>query len=290
MNQESAARFLWGLLNSRIHVAILPSLITLFWQTALPFKLPWHYHLMITANTMAGYLTNLVTDRTEDHINLPAKGWVPGETWRLKLVIWCCGLLAFFLAFAGGWKFVLFGAVLNFLGAMYGTRLRLRGGRTLRIKGVGWLKNSYSAGLWAIGVIIGPYLYSGTGFDARTILACVAMFFLVFFVELLWDVRDVRGDRVAELRTIPLCFGEFRARQILHVMNVLSSGILLGGVLSGLFPPVFWVALANAIIVAIFVEWYFERANRQSASHLYLLYTAGMMFLTLALFKLRKNS
>jgi 4-hydroxybenzoate polyprenyltransferase len=277
-------------LNSRIHVAALPSLITLFWQTALPFKLPWHYYVMITANTMTGYLINLRTDRTEDRINLPAKGWVPAETWRLKLVIWCCGLLSFFLAFAGGWKFVLFGGVLNFLGTVYGMRFRLRGGRTLRIKGVAWLKNAYSAGLWAIGVIILPYVYSGAGFDVRTILACVATFFMVFFVELLWDVRDVRGDRAAELRTIPLCFGEFRARQILHVTNVLSSCILLGGVLSGLFPTVFWAALPNAIVVAIFIEWYFERANRQSASHLYLLYNAGMMFLTMALFKLRRYS
>jgi 4-hydroxybenzoate polyprenyltransferase len=291
VNRESATRLTWGLLNSRIHISILPVLLTLFWQMALPLKLSPRYYLMVMANTMAGYLTNLVTDQAEDSINYPRRGWVvPAGASQLKLAILACWVLSLYLALRGGWRFVLFGAVLNFFGNMYGSSLRLPGRHTFRVKAVPWLKNGYSAALWAVGVIVSPYMYTGTALDVRALLAGIATFFLVFFVELLWDVRDIRGDLAVGVRTIPICLGESRARQGLHAANILSSGILVCGVLLGVFPAAYWIALPHAIIVATFIEWYFERADRQSASHLYLLYTAGIMFLTLALSGFRRNS
>jgi 4-hydroxybenzoate polyprenyltransferase len=129
-------------------------------------------------------------------------------------------------------------------------------------------------------------MYSHAAFEKRTLWAMVTTFLLVFFVELLWDVRDVKGDRAASVLTIPLWLGEPRARVGLHLINFLATGVMVAAVIMGVFPAPYWIAVPHFLVVATFIEWYFSRADRQAASHMFLLYCAGVMFITIGIAKL----
>jgi 4-hydroxybenzoate polyprenyltransferase len=63
----------------------------------------------------------------------------------------------------------------------------------------------------------------------------LALFFVPFELtyEILYDLRDLEGDKQEGIPTYPVVHGPHRARQIIDGLLLLSSGVLLGGILSG---------------------------------------------------------
>ncbi|MCE9671352.1 UbiA family prenyltransferase [Myxococcus stipitatus] len=270
--------------NNRLHVALMPAALTLFWNVALGLPLPAEYLLMTTLHTAGGYWWNMVTDAVEDSINYPRRGRFIWPDSRLTLLlILACFVGSLFLAARAGWLFVLYGTVMNVLGTLYGLRMRLPGGREFRVKSVLGLKNLYAAFFWSVSLVLSPYVYLGRVPDGRAALVVAISCMISLFVELLWDVRDIAGDRVAGMRTLPIVLGEERSRWLLHGANVVYAALLLYGLASGLLPSPYAVALVHAALVAVYVEHFFRRADRQLSSHLYLLFGGVFIGIVIAM-------
>jgi len=279
------ARRVFAIFNSRIHVILLPALLTQYWSVGYRFPLPAGYYLMISLNTAAAYWTNLITDEKEDSLNYAkSERFLAGKLRLAKVLVVLCYSGSLYLALQANWRVVLFGAILNSFGTFYGLEFPLPPPwypRRTRLKSVPWLKNAYSSFFWSVALLLTPYVYLGTMPEPLILLAIATMFLLAFFVELLWDVRDVIGDRFAGVRTIPVTMGEPISRWILHALNVLGTLVLVAGILLGWLPGAYWVILAHAVGAAFFVEFYMKMPRRQLASHVFVLFQGLIMVATI---------
>ena len=92
----------------------------------------------------------------------------------------------------------------------------------VKLKSILFLKNIYAAGSWwlsAIFIIVFYTTYTGTPVTAA--LAMLPIFLIVMVFELLWDIRDMRGDAMVGTQTVPVVFG-----------LIVTKGIMLGLLLS----------------------------------------------------------
>jgi 4-hydroxybenzoate polyprenyltransferase len=259
------------LVNNRIHVFIIPVVATLFWNLSLQLELPFAYYLLITLNTAGNYLYNMLTDWKEDAVNYPDSGRFVGPKYKItRPLILLCFLGSLYLGFLSGWQFIVYGFVLNLLGMLYGFPFKRKNKEVFRIKTVPVLKNAYSALFWSVALLLTPYFYIHQQPDSSLIFTIVIAFIMAFFVELLWDVRDIQGDRLANIRTIPILLGVASSRVILHLLNAATFLLVLYGTVTGVYPASYYVMLGHSLIVLFFLQWYFRQNDKQFGSHLYL--------------------
>lgn len=141
------------------------------------------------------------------------------------------------------------------LGLAYNWRL-LPGGR--RIKALYFWKNFASACGFLLTVFAYPLLTAGAlddGVSPATVALCVA-FFLPFEIsyEILYDLRDVEGDRLVGARTYPVVHGPAVAERITWSLLAVSAAVLLGGFAAGLLPLGIAIMAAAPAIQALWMR------------------------------------
>lgn len=271
--------------TNRFHIFLMPALLTLFWNLDAGLALPLEYYLMITCTTAGGYIYNMYTDEAEDAINYTARYRLFGGHARAtKAAVFACFFMGFLLSLPAGWPFVLYGGVVNYLGSLYSRPLRFGGQRrSLRIKEIPVLKNLYAGVFWSAALVLTPYLYVGQTPGAVALLTVVISFGLNYFVELMWDLRDMRGDRYAGVRTVPLLIGERASCGILRTVHVLTCLLMLWGVRTGLLLETKGLVTAALYfpLGLVFLEWYRHLPDKTWASHLYILCAGGVMLISM---------
>jgi 4-hydroxybenzoate polyprenyltransferase len=105
-----------------------------------------------------------------------------------------------------------------------------------RFKEIYFLKNFGSSVLFVLTCFAYPLV---TNPDVRIMpwsgIICLALFFVPFELtyEILYDLRDLEGDKQEGIPTYPVVHGSHRARQIIDGLLIFSSGVLVVGILSG---------------------------------------------------------
>ncbi|HEY9205887.1 MAG TPA: UbiA family prenyltransferase [Candidatus Methanoperedens sp.] len=123
---------------------------------------------------------------------------------------------------------VLFPFVIGFL---YTKGLKI-GSISIKFKqGLG-IKNFIVAFTWAFTII--AFIYNFTDNYLQRFWFFIFFFFKSFINTVLFDCKDVEGDSVAGMTTIPVYFGERRTRIILQFLNSSFHLIFVASVLSGL--------------------------------------------------------
>jgi len=75
------------------------------------------------------------------------------------------------------------------------------------------------------------------------------VFFIVYIIELLWDIRDIKGDKLSGNKTFPSIYGVCKSKLFL------SAGIIIIWFLSGaLILDIFFFNLVFLLLVTIFVR------------------------------------
>jgi|SRR5580765_2011562 len=260
--------------TNRIHVFLMPALLTFFWNLDAGLTLPFQYYLMITLTTAGCYIYNMYTDQEEDAINYTTRYRVLGDNARLtKIVIFLCFFLGFLLSLPAGWAFVLYIGAVNFLCSLYSRPLRFGAHRrVIRIKNIPFLKNMYAGIFWSVTLIPTSYFYVGQWPGTVAALTILICFGLNYFVELMWDLRDIRGDSQAGVRTVPLVIGEQTVFWILRIVHLLTCLLILWGVHSGLLLATKgWITIGLYFPTGLlFLEWYRRLPDKTWASHIYL--------------------
>ncbi|MBC7806834.1 MAG: UbiA family prenyltransferase [Akkermansiaceae bacterium] len=269
-------RIVWRIFRSKMHIALLTVFLAAFWQIYFRFPLPPSYYLMIALHTVGTSLVNALTDGREDALNAPDRERsVRPLTPIARALSLICFLVSFGIAVSAGWKVVLFGTLLNALAALYGYAIPIRtrhGTGELRFKSLLIVKNIYASFHWSVALILGMYIFADQPFDGRALIPMVILFLIAFFVELMWDIRDMPGDRLAGVNTIPVRFGEPVARVTLHLLNLATAVVGTVALLSDALPPFYWIFAANTALSAWFIEQYMASKNRPLASHFYVIY------------------
>ncbi len=117
------------------------------------------------------------------------------------------------------------------IGFLYTKGLKI-GGIYIKFKqGLG-IKNFVVALTWAFTIVF--FLSNFIDYYFQGFLIFIFFFFKSFINTVLFDCKDIEGDSIAGLTTIPVCFGEKRTRIILQLLNSLFHLALVAFVLSGL--------------------------------------------------------
>ena len=163
------------------------------------------------------YGINKLTDMEEDEINNPERvSYIKRIEGIFRHAILVSLLLAIFLSALTSLWAVLVVLFPIAAGVLYSIRLSPN---YPRLKDVTGVKNTIIATTWANGTAFLPYLVAG-----NVALSKVALIYYFFFMKsmintILFDVRDIEGDRVNGIRTIPVKLGFRKSKALLIALN-----------------------------------------------------------------------
>ena len=126
-----------------------------------------------------------------------------------------------------------------------------------RFKEIYFFKNFASACLFILTCFVYPYVVAGKADTVRfSAVATLALFFLIFehTYEILYDFRDLEGDRSEGIPTYPVAHGPVAARRLIAALLWLSAGVMLAGVSTRT------LGLREGLMIfAPLVQWLFYR-------------------------------
>jgi 4-hydroxybenzoate polyprenyltransferase len=173
---------------------------------------------VVFLTTFSIYSLDSIVDMDKDITNMPERKKFLSKRKRLYLL---CSVAAYLLAglilllskpFALPIIFLPFAA-----NAFYATKLPVL---NFRLKDIPFVKNFVVAVAWGLTCTLLPAAYMVYPPEVK-ILRTVFYFMLVttFIAAVLYDVRDVKGDREIGVRTIPVILGAGKTTGILLVLN-----------------------------------------------------------------------
>ena len=168
------------------------------------------------------YIFNKATDGQEDAINVA--GLQVEKQWYKRVMVSAVICFMLPIPFLLQWPFLLvFYLVLAAVGYLYSAPLKFFG-FTRRLKDILFIKNAVSAVCWGSGAALLPVLYSGQQPDLMTFVTALNYFVFIFAVEVVWDIRDIDGDRAANIKTLPNTLGVLSSKIICLVPVIIMFG------------------------------------------------------------------
>ena len=256
-------RHLWKVfLNERLHI-ILSSLALLWcWDRVLGMGVRSVDYFILPLAVACICQWNRLTDLREDAVNCPEElEEALKRQRRIRIFSYAGGVTAIVLALVTDptWPVAAVVAAGAAVGFFYSTS-PWPGRATLRIKNLFVLKNLSSGIGWTLGLLVYPALRANHSLDGPFWLASAYMFLAVMAHEMIWDLRDVAGDRAAGVRTLPVVAGPGATKVfVLAAMAVLAA--LIAASVAVRMVPLWWLLLIPhagilAVVTAQFDGWF----------------------------------
>jgi 4-hydroxybenzoate polyprenyltransferase len=268
----------------RLHIVAIAALASLTFGWAFTGRYVWLVPAVCALDWFLVNLLNRVVDLKEDASNqIVGTSFV--ARWRRAILVFGFTLLAGSLVAVHALAPVLtpFRLAYHALGLSYNWRL-LPGKR--RLKELYLLKNTASATGFLLTCFAYPIAVAGgvasLSEDVGWIgVLAFGVFFFLFELsyEILYDLRDVVGDREANVRTFAVVHGETVAQRIADVLMGSSALILVAAYLAGVVPWRLACMAAAPITQLIVTRFIFKRGI--SAKDCIRLTWLGALLLTL---------
>lgn len=167
--------------------------------------------------TFSTYGLNKLTDIKEDSINAPERA---KAIKKIELIFKISVAVSFFLSLVLGYfESILTIPILLFpllLGILYSVRLSRK---IPRLKDITGVKNLTIALSWAVGSTFFPVVYLTNKKIVLIILVFYFFFLKSYINSIIFDVRDIEGDRMSGVRTIPVSLGRKKTKLLLLILN-----------------------------------------------------------------------
>jgi 4-hydroxybenzoate polyprenyltransferase len=138
-----------------------------------------------------------------------------------------------------------------------------------RLKEVAYLKNAIPSVAWPSATILYPAMSSSGVRVAQLLVAITAVSCSVFTIEVAWDVRDSRGDRVAGINTLATGLGAHRALLVPFVAACVQALVIMLLVyFDNVAASLLILALGPVLLSAVAYSWKDSLASSRSRSHL----------------------
>jgi len=146
-----------------------------------------------------------------------------------------------------------------------------------RIKDLFIFKNLSSAIGWSIGTVLYPAMRSGYVADVKFYAALTYMAISTMTYEMIWDMRDIRGDRIAGIQTLPVAMGlPTTKRMVLILQGIAILLISIGILLSDL--KLIWLFLIMHSAMLMMVAAYFDGKLKSSRMLTHVMVIATTLF------------
>jgi len=209
------------------------------------------------------YGLNKLTDLKEDTINRPERAELIKKMESVfKFSLIPSFVLALLLGFSVDVSTLPILLFPLFSGVLYSVKFSKNLPRLKDILGV---KNLSIATTWAVGSAILPVVCLLEK-DMPQILLIFYFFFAKSFINaVLFDVKDIKGDRRSGIRTIPVVFGRKRTKNLLLILNSIFIPWIIYSYLSGYF-HIYFIVLVLSIGYGYWYILYFCREENTRKS------------------------
>jgi 4-hydroxybenzoate polyprenyltransferase len=201
--------------------------------------------------TYSIYNLNRKTDESEDAINHAHRY---AFTKKYEKILYISGIGAYLLALmlSGfyGISVILVSSIPLFTGLIYSMPILPKGFRYRRLKEIPVLKSLLVAIAWALPPALLPVYISGASLDLVTLAVILFFFSLVFINTVLFDIRDLEGDRAAGVYTLPVLLGIPRTKTLLTVVNIIFGLSVLSLLLISHISPIYICLIVIGMIYA----------------------------------------
>ncbi|WMW21657.1 UbiA family prenyltransferase [Methanolobus mangrovi] len=184
----------------------------------------------------AVYTLDRAMDAEEDMANRPE---LKGASKKTALIVsLICFLIGAAILTANGLIIIAFLPLVT--GYLYSKGIKI-GKVNLKLKGGMGMKNL------VVGITWGAFIAGIAGIYAATIVAPLIVFLYfgmkLFINSTIYDFKDIKGDTLAGIKTIPVVLGEKRAKILLFSLHLFSHAILLMAIITGMvaFEPIILV-------------------------------------------------
>lgn len=223
----------------RFHIVAIAACATVLFGDLFRDAWPFGLALLCGFDWCLVNLLNRATDVEEDRLNAIAATELVARHARL-IVAACLALLVGSLV-AGfawlPWPMAVDRVVFHAIGLGYSYRIVPTPKGFKRFKDLYVFKNTMSAVLFVLSVVAYPLL----GMDeplrlSPLAIGALALYFFLFehTFEVIYDLRDLEGDRAVGVPTYPVKHGSVVSARIVYVLCALSMAVLLAARLSGL--------------------------------------------------------
>lgn len=220
---------------ARLHIVAIGAMGALTFGFAFTGERPWLVAGLAALDWFVVNLLNRVVDIREDTANGIRGADAVARHRGLVLLVGVAVLIASLVATAALAPLLLVPRVaFHALGFAY--NWPLPGGR--RIKQRYFWKNTASATGFLLTCFALPLLASPQVSASTTVIAAAALFFVLFELsyEVLYDLRDVEGDRLAEVNSYPVVHGVEVGWRIAWGLMLCSSVVAFASFALGLLP------------------------------------------------------
>jgi 4-hydroxybenzoate polyprenyltransferase len=224
----------------------------------------------VFVTAFAVYALNRQDDGDIDSINIPERTKFVSKQGWIALVLSTGGfffLLAF--AFMNHMSVFIVMVAVYVLGLFYSFPLLapLKGILGFsRLKEPFGVKNFLVSGMYGLFVLI-PVLDAGASITMTVILLFIFVFLRFFIISTVFDMRDVEGDALKRINTIPVILGKDNALKVLHGLNILSLLLIPVGIFEHAISPLF---AAMLLATFPFAFYYLEQCRSHNTDMRYL--------------------
>ena len=244
----------------RVHIILIAVTAALVFGWMFTGTYPWGVALLGGVDWLLINLLNRVTDLQEDLANgIRGTERLIGAA-RPVLALWVGILVASLLWSLAVWpELTAWRVAVQLIGVGYSYRVVPTPAGWRRFKDLYFLKNFMSALLFVQTVFVYPLAVAGWRLvypGGAAAVVGLAVFFVAFEItyEILYDMRDLEGDRLARVPTYPVVHGLERSRQIIDGLLLFAAATLVGLFASGLVG-----ARELLMLLAPGVQWVFYR-------------------------------
>lgn len=219
---------------ARLHIVAIGALGTLTFGFAFTGERPWWLALLAALDWFVVNLLNRVVDLKEDTANAIQGADVVARHRRAVLALGTTVLTVSLVATALTAPLLLLPRVaFHVLGFAYNWPIFGR-----RIKERYFWKNLASAAGFLLTCFALPLLAAPRVLVSAPTVVATALFFLLFELsyEVLYDLRDVEGDRLAQVRTYPVVHGLDIGWRVAWGLMIAASVVVFASFAAGLVP------------------------------------------------------
>jgi 4-hydroxybenzoate polyprenyltransferase len=233
-------RFLADIFSlSRFHIVLIASGGSLVFGWLLTGRFHPDLALIVALDWFLVNIVNRVVDRTEDlENNIRATELATRRRQWIYAVAAVLYVFSFALHFFWRPWLALPRLAYHTLGFIYNFRIIRWKGNRVRLKDLYFYKNSASC----TGFLLTLFAYPPASLALRDGISAAYVFLLMAYFatlelsfEVIYDLRDVKGDRAAGVASYPVVNGEQWSGRLILLLNVASIFALLAGAAFGLF-------------------------------------------------------
>jgi 4-hydroxybenzoate polyprenyltransferase len=256
------------LIHSSVYLALEAVGLSIFTILALGLPHIWGAYTITFLMTFAMYNMNRYSDIKEDMINHPKRhSFTYSNMDMIQLASIISIFISFLIAISTNFQTTLMLLITIVLASIYSFKfLPKKLTRYERLKDTPLVKNILIAICWTI-ITIGIILsYTQSPITISAIILSIIIFSKVTINTIVFDIRDVEGDRKSKTHTVPVILGVNKTKLLLYTYLTLVVAITFISTQNRVLPS--WTHLVN--LTSIIAYYYIHISTKDVPLHHYL--------------------